>query len=50
MYEFDIWLPRSGAIKPEPVKKVNTGAFAVLNENGEADIDESAFHRLEMCI
>ena len=52
LYEFDIWLPRTGKTPPKDV--IVTGkaanAFAVLNQNGEADIEdfdtESGFTRL----
>ena len=38
--QFDVWVKKAASL----------GQFGVLNVDGEADIDESAFHRLEMCI
>lgn len=38
--QFDVWVK----------KAENLGQFGVLSVNGEADIDQSTFQRLEMCI
>ena len=38
--QFDVWVKKAEQL----------GQYGVLNVEGEADIDESAFHRLEMCI
>jgi hypothetical protein len=52
LYEFDIWLPRTGkqVTTPATIVKKSGNTFAVLNEDGEADIDEldteSGFTRL----
>ena len=38
--QFDVWVKKADKL----------GQFGVLNVEGEADIDDSAFHRLEMLI
>ena len=38
--QFDVWVKKAESM----------GQYGVLNADDEADIDESAFHGLEMCI